>query len=139
MRDQAFQRIGHLYPQVKLPPEYGGGEATVIAWLWARTVKCPNPACGCMMPLVRSFQLSSKKGKEAWFEPVIDHTQSPPVITFEVKTGKGKVPESPKTGRGATFQCLACDQPSGDKHIKAEGIAGRMDAQLMAIVAEGKG
>ncbi|MCZ2207310.1 DUF1156 domain-containing protein [Cylindrospermopsis raciborskii] len=138
MRDEAFNRIGDLYPKVKLPSEYGNQEATVIAWLWARTVKCPNPACGCRMPLVRSFQLSTKKGKEAWVEPVIDHTQNPPVITFEVKTGKGKVPESPKTGRGATFQCLACEQPSGDKHIKAEGMAGRMDDQLIAIVAEGK-
>src|SRR5207248_649334 len=66
MRDEAFKRIGHLYPKVKLPPERGGGEATVIAWLWARTVKCPNPACGAWMPLVRSFALSTKKGKETW-------------------------------------------------------------------------
>lgn len=138
MRDEAFQRIGHLYPKVELPKEYGGGKATVIAWLWARTVKCPNPACGCQMPLVRSFQLSTKKGKQAWVEPVIDREQTSPVIRFEVKTGKGKVPESPKTGRGATFSCLACGQPAGDKHIKAEGIAERMSAQLMAIVAEGQ-
>jgi adenine-specific DNA methylase len=61
----AEKRIGHLYPQVELPKEHGGGEATVIAWLWARTVKCPNPACGCQMPLVRSFELSKKKGKGA--------------------------------------------------------------------------
>ena len=137
MRDEAFKRIGHLYPKVELPKEYGGGEATVIAWLWARTVKCPNPACGCQMPLVRSFQLSTKKGKEAWVEPVIHREQIPPAIQFKVVTGKGIVPESPKTGRGATFNCLACGQPSGEKHIKAEGMAGRMGTQLMAIVAEG--
>ena len=70
MRDEAEKRIGHLYPKAKLPD---GGEATVIAWLWARTVKCPNPACGAQMPLVRSFVLSSKKGKEAYAEPVIDN------------------------------------------------------------------
>ena len=64
MRDEAFKRIGHLYPKVKVPAEQGGGEATVIAWLWARTVKCPNPACGGTVPLVRSFDLSKKKGKE---------------------------------------------------------------------------
>jgi putative DNA methylase len=138
MRDEAFKRIGHLYPKVNLPQEYGGGEATVIAWLWARTVKCPNPACGCQMPLVRSFALSTKKGKEAWVEPVIDNNQKPPVVSFEVKTGKGKVPEAPKTGRGAKFRCLACIQPTDDKYIKAEGVAGRMNTQLMAIVAEGK-
>src|SRR6266508_5837542 len=66
MRDEAEKRIGHLYPKVKLPKEYGGGQAMVIAWLWVRAVKCPNPACGAMMPLVRSFWLSTKKGKEAW-------------------------------------------------------------------------
>ncbi len=57
-------------------------EATVIAWLWARTVKCPNPACGCQMPLVSSFKLSTKKGKEAWIEPIIDRSQQPPVVNF---------------------------------------------------------
>jgi putative DNA methylase len=79
MRDEAEKRIGHLYPKVKLPKEYGGGEATVIAWLWARTVKCPNPACGAQMPLVRSFWLSTKKGKETWVEPVVEpRSPSPP-------------------------------------------------------------
>jgi putative DNA methylase len=134
MRDEAQKRIGHLYPQVELAT---GGEATVIAWLWARTVKCPNPACGCQMPLVRSFELSTKKGKEAWVEPIIDNSLTPPEIKFEVKTGIGKPPKPPKNGRGANFICLACEQPVNDKYIKAEGIAGRMDAQLMAIVAEG--
>ena len=69
MRDEAFERIGHLYPKAKLPD---GGEATVIAWLWARTVTCPNPACGARMPLVRSFALSTKKGKEWHVEPIVD-------------------------------------------------------------------
>ena len=97
MRDEAEKRIGHLYPKATLP---GGGEATVIAWLWARTVKCPNPACGAQMPLVRSFALSTKKGKEAWVEPVVTPGSSgnPPAIAFEVKTGKGTLPEEPSTG-----------------------------------------
>ncbi|MEH2258877.1 DUF1156 domain-containing protein [Nostoc sp.] len=138
MREQAFKQIGHLYPKVNLSQEYGDTEATVIAWLWARTVKCPNPACGCQMPLVRSFELSTKKGKEAWIEPTINYSQQPPLVSFQVKSGKGKAPEPPKTGRGAKFDCLACKQPVDDKHIKAEGVAGRMNAQLLAIVAEGK-
>jgi putative DNA methylase len=71
MREQALERIGHLYPKVKLPKEHGGGEATVIAWLWARTVVCPNPACGVQMPLVRSFLLSAKVGKQAWVDDTI--------------------------------------------------------------------
>lgn len=69
MKQEAYKRIGHLYPKVKVPEEQGGGEATVIAWIWARTVKCPNPACGCEIPLVRSFTLSKKKGHEAYVEP----------------------------------------------------------------------
>lgn len=66
MKQEAYKRIGHLYPKAKLED---GSEATVIAWIWARTVKCPNPACGCEMPLVKSFMLSKKKGKEAYIQP----------------------------------------------------------------------
>ena len=135
MRDEAEKRIGHLYPKVELPEEHGGGEATVIAWLWARTVKCPNPACGCQMPLVRSFQLSKKKGKEAWVEPIIDRSQNPPVTIFEVKTGKGKPIEGTTSRKGAV--CLACATPTNLDYVRNEGQEGRMDAQLMAIVAEG--
>ncbi len=133
MRDEAEKRIGHLYPKVKLAKEHGGGEATVIAWLWARTVKCPNPACGAEMPLVRSFALSTKKGKEVHVEPVVSGNK----YRFDVKKG-GKVPEPPKVSRGAKFRCLCCAQVAPDEHIKAEGMAGRMDARLMSIVAEGQ-
>ena len=108
---------------------------TVIAWLWARTVKCPNPACGATMPLVRSFELSKKKSNRAWVEPVIDRRNK--TVQFRVNTGKGSPPDPPKIGRGAKFQCLVCGEAADDQHIKDEGMAGRMDAQLMAIVAEG--
>jgi putative DNA methylase len=135
MRDDAFKRIGHLYPKVELPKEYGGGESTVIAWLWARMVKCPNPACGCQMPLVRSFQLSTKKGKEAWVEPVIDRLQTPPQVKFQVKTGKGIAPEGTVERKGA--QCVACGTPVTLEYVRTEGRAGRMSQQLMTIVAEG--
>ncbi len=132
MRDRAFERIGHLYPKVALPK---GGEATVIAWLWARTVQCPNPACGARMPLVRSFGLSTKPGKKAWMEPVIEHAEKR--IRFEVRMGEGSVPDPPKVGRGAKFRCLVCGQVAPDQHIKDEGAAGHMEQQLIAIVAEG--
>ncbi len=136
MRDEAEQRIGHLYPKVALPPEHGGGEATVIAWLWARTVACPNPACGAEMPLVRSFWLSKKKGKQAWVEPVVDKAAK--TVRFEVRTGTGVPQEPPKTGRGAKFRCLVCGNVADDDHIKAEALAGRMGSVMMAIVAEGQ-
>lgn len=73
MKKEAFKCIGHLYPKVK---DEKGKEHTVIAWIWARTVKCPDPACGCEMPLVRSFTLSKKKGKSAWIEPVFSNGQT---------------------------------------------------------------
>ena len=132
MRDEAQKRIGHLYPKVELAT---GGEATVIAWLWARTVKCPNPACGCQMPLVRSFELSTKKGKEAWVEPIIDNSLTPPEIKFEVRTGTGKAREGTVERKGGI--CIACDTPVSLDYIRTEGKAGRMDARLMAVVAEG--
>lgn len=136
MKQEAFKRIGHLYPKVKVPREQGGGEATVIAWIWARTVKCPNPACGCGMPLASSFELSKKKGKEAWIEPQFDYENKK--IAYKVHLGKGKIPETPKTARGAKFKCIMCGETTTDEYIKQESVNGRMGSTLMGIVAEGK-
>jgi putative DNA methylase len=134
MRKEAEKQIGYLYPKAKLTQEYGSGEATVIAWLWTRTVKCPNPACGCQMPLVRSFWLATKKGKETWVEPIVDREKK--TVRFEVKKGKGSAPEGTVNRRGAT--CICCGTPVSFEHIRAEGKASRIGSQLMAIVAEGK-
>lgn len=161
MRKQAFERIGHLYPSYSNPIRVSGTESirasgaehfratrteslgteelTVIAWLWARTVTCPNPACRCQMPLVRSFQLSTKKGKEVWVEPVVvngGESASAPSIRFVVRSGKGKAPEGTVGRKGA--RCIACGTPVPLEYIRKEGRAGRMGAQLMAIVAEGQ-
>lgn len=130
MRDQAEARIGHLYPKATLPD---GTEANVIAWIWARTVTCPNPACGATMPLASSFWLGKKKGKEAWIKPVVEGKR----VRFEIGHGSKGPPAPPKTGRGAKFRCLVCDEPADDKHLKSEGMAGRLGAQLMAVAAEG--
>ncbi|MGH8933128.1 MAG: DUF1156 domain-containing protein [Egibacteraceae bacterium] len=134
MRDEAERRIGHLYPKVTLPPEHGGGDATVIAWLWARTVKSPNPAWDGPMPLVRSFALSTKKGKETWVQPIVDRENKQ--IRFEIRTGPG-CPEG-TVGRGGAV-CLATGTPVPLSYIREEGKAGRMGAQLMTIVAAGRG
>ena len=130
MRDEAEARIGKLYPKVQLPAAMGSGEATVIAWLWARTVTCPNPACGGVVPLVRSFDLSKKKGKEHRVELRCEGGK----VRFEVAAGKA-TREGTVNRRGAT--CPHCGMPVGFDHIRAESRAGRMGAQLMAIVAEG--
>ena len=133
MKQEAFQRIGHLYPKVKVPHEQGGGEATVIAWIWARTVKCPNPACGCEMPLVHSFELSKKKGNTAWIEPLYDEDKK---LSFKVhREGKPKI-EGTVSRKGAV--CACCSSPVGYSYIRAESNAGRMSAILMAVVAEGR-
>jgi len=135
LKQEAFKRIGHLYPKVKLPKELGGDEANVIAWIWARTVKCPNPACGCEMPLMNSFVLSKKKGKEAWVEPELDYKNKK--IKYKTKTGSTNIPESPKVGRGAKFKCLMCGETVIDTYIKQEALNNRLGASLLAIVAEG--
>jgi putative DNA methylase len=132
MRDEAERRIGHLYPKVRLPMERGGGEVTPIAWIWARTVKSPNPAWDGPMPLVRSFALSTKKGGAAWVQPLVDWDTRQ--ISFEVRTGPG-CPEGTVSRSGAT--CLATGSPVPLSYIRAEGTAGRMGAELMAIVVEG--
>lgn len=135
MKREAFRRIGHLYPKVKVPHALGGGEATVIAWIWARTVKCPNPACGCEMPLASTFVLSKKKGKEAWVKPITEGNS----VHFEVQYGKcPKEYESFKVGRSAVFKCPCCGEITTDAYVKQHGKAHEMGSQLMAVVGEGK-
>jgi putative DNA methylase len=139
MREEAFRRNGHMYPQVALPAEHGGGRATVIAWLWARTVASPNPASsGVHIPLVSSFWLSKKPGKEAWVESNVDRAAG--TWRFEVRTGRPPDPKAvdagTKTGRG-TFRCILSGDPIPPGYIQGEGTAGRMKARLMAIVTEG--
>ncbi|NLV15837.1 MAG: DUF1156 domain-containing protein [Syntrophomonadaceae bacterium] len=128
MKQKAFERIGHLYPKVK---DEHGQEHTVIAWIWARTVKCPNPACGCEMPLASSFELSKKKGKEAYIQPIIEGKS----IRYEVRYGKN-APQPPKSGRGQ-FRCIYCDSPVESSYIKSEGQSKRIGFVPIAVVAGG--
>ena len=136
VRDRAHERIGHLYPEVDLPDEHGGGTATVIAWLWARTVESPNPAFrGVHVPLVRSFMLATKKNRRAWIEPVLAADRRS--YRFHVRTDAG----GPEIGGTVTRNggvCLATGDPIPFDYIRSEAKAGRMGVRLMAIVAEGK-
>ncbi len=135
MKKEAFKRIGHLYPKVKVPEDQGGGEATVIAWIWTRTVKCPNPACGCEMPLASSFVLSKKKGHEAWVMPQFDYENKK--ISYHITHDPKNAFEAPKTARGAKFKCILCGEITLEDYIKNESVEGRVGAELMAIIAEG--
>src|SRR5205809_3615709 len=148
MRDEAEKRIGHLYPKVEVTDEmakarpdlkpYVGRKLTVIAWLWARTVKSPNPAFAQVdVPLASTFMLSTKAGKEAYVEPVI----SDGGYHFTVKVGKPKDAEAAKSGTKlarANFACLMSGVPIPGNYIKAEGQAAHMGARMMAIVADGE-
>ena len=147
MREEAFKRIGHLYPKVKITDEmvaerpdlelYADKELTVIAWLWARTVKSPNPAFSHVdVPLVRSFILSSKKGKEVYVQPMVEGDK----YSFEVKVGN--IPEAAKNGtkvggKGAGFLCVMSQSPIGGKYLKQQAGSGQMQQKLMAVVLEG--
>ena len=141
MREQAFERIGHLYPQVDLPKEHGGGKAIVIAWIWSRTVPSPDPAFGnVQVPIASSFLLSSKAGKEAWIEPIVDKTAKS--ISYRIRKGGTKeeiaaAKVGTKAGRGAHFRCLLSDTAITPDYVKASGRGGNMGQSLIAIVAEG--
>jgi putative DNA methylase len=148
MRDEAEKRIGHLYPKVEVTADlakerpdlakYIGQNLTVVAWLWARTVKSPNPAfAGHDVPLASTFMLSTKKGKEAFVEPVVEGGS----YRFAVRLGKPRDSDAAKNGtklsRGGNFQCLMSGTPFAPLYIKSEGKAGRIGSRIMAIVAEG--
>ena len=149
MRDEAERRIGHLYPKVEVTPTmvrerpdlkpYEGRRLTVIAWLWARTVRSPNPAFSdVQIPLVSTWMLSTKKGKEAYIEPVIEGRD----YRFEVRVGAPRDRTAARRGtklsRGANFRCVMSRVPLAPAYIKSEGRANRLGARLMAIVATGE-
>ena len=148
MRNEAEQRIGHLYPKVEVTPAmvrerpdlkaYEGRSLTVIAWLWARTVKSPNPAFADVdVPLASTFMLSTKKGREAYVEPVIEGRG----YRFTVKVGTpadaGAAKLGTTAGKRSAFRCLMSGVPVTYAHIRSEGKADRMSVRLMSIVAEG--
>ena len=146
MRDEAEKRIGHLYPKIEVTAamaaerpdlkRYVGRKLTVIAWLWARTVRSPNPAFADVeVPLATTFNLSKKKGKEAYVEPVLEGGGYR--FTIKVGTPPPAAAKGTKMTRGANFQCLISGVPMSPDYVKAEGKAGRMGARMMAIVAEG--
>ena len=149
MRDEAEKRIGHLYPKIEVTSEIAkqrpdlkplvGNKLTVIAWLWGRTVKSPNPAFAEVdVPLVSTFMLSTKAGKEAYFEPVIEGDG----YRFTVKVGKPKNTGAAKNGTklpgGSNFRCLLSDVPISADYIMAQGKAGRIGTRLLAVVAQGQ-
>ncbi len=138
IRDRARAKIDHLYPKVRLPREKGGGEANVIAWIWARTVASPNPAAqGKHVPLISTYWLSSKASNLAWLEPLVDKASG--TYQFNVRTGtpadRAAISVGTKIGRGG-FRCLLSDDPIPFDYIRQEGQAKRLGIVMVAVVAE---
>lgn len=131
LQEKAFQKVGYLYPKVKDPES--DKELDVSAWIWARTVKCPNPSCGCNIPLSSSYDLAKKKGSEAWVEPVVEDG----IIRFKMHREPnpgGKL--KPKVAQTAVFKCPACGEITPDAYVKECGIKHNIDSQLIAVVAD---
>jgi len=133
MNAEAKSRIGKLYPDVAVPADRGGGTATVITWLWARTITCPNPACKATMPLLNSFAVSRKRGREAWLRAEPDRSSKS--VRFFVDNGPGCPPEGTVNRRGAT--CLVCHSTVPLAEVRQAAKAGDLGAQLLCTVAEG--
>ena len=131
MREEAFKRIGHLYPKAKLSD---GSNATVIAWLWTRTIPCPNPACGIQMPLQTTFQVSKKHSNEHWIKPVVDYEAKR--VSFVVQDHSGDVPEAGTVDRNGAV-CIACNNAVPLSYVREAVRIDRMGEQMTAIVAEG--
>ena len=130
-REEAYKRIGHLYPKAKLPD---GSDATVIAWLWARTVPCPNPACGVQMPLLKTFQLSKKGNNAHWIKPVVDYEAKR--VSFVVQKHSNGVLEGGTVDRNSAV-CIACNNAAPLSYVREQARVGNMGEQMTAIVAEG--
>lgn len=140
VREEAERRIGHLYPKARLAD---GSRATVIAWIWARTVLCPNPACQIEMPLVRSWWLGKKKGKEAYVVPTVVEDASHPSgkkVRFGIGHDLERAPRGSSDGtvRRNDAVCVSCASSVSKDYIKSEGIQSRLGSTLIAIVAEGR-
>ena len=140
IREKAIIKIGHLYPKVTLPKEYGAVEANVIAWIWAQTVSSDNAAArGKHVPLISTYWLSSKSGALAWLQPVVDRAAG--TYHFEVKTGtpanRKAIAAGTKAGTGG-FNCLLTGTPITFEYIREEGQKGHLGRKLLAVVAEGR-
>lgn len=131
INERAIAKLSEAYPSTP----YGG---RITTWLWARTVKCNNPVCGAFTPLMRSFQLSNKKGRKTWIEPEIDRSHGTPRVTFSLRSGKGK-PPSGTVGKGKGAICICCQNPLSFDYLRGQGQEKKFGHQLLAMVQDAKG
>lgn len=132
LKKRVQDKLHSIFPLVDLPQDLGGGKATAIAWIWSRSLRCSNPACGYLTPLVNSFQLSKKKGNEAFIHPI--EIPKEKRFDFSISDQKSEYPD-PKIGKGK-FKCIHCGEPMDPNYIRSEFQKEKVESQLMAIVAE---
>lgn len=131
LQEEATKRIGYMYPKIRKPDD--GKELDVSAWIWARTIKCPNPSCGCSIPLSSSYDLAKKSGSEAWVEPVVESGK----IVFRMHREPNVLEKAkPKVAQTAVFKCPSCREITPDAYVKECGIKHQISSQLIAIVAD---
>ena len=140
LRERTWKSIGHLYPKIQLESQNGKRDATVLAWIWVRTVESPDPAMkGSRIPLVASYWLCKKPKKKVWVEPYIDNKQ----VRFRVKSGvpsdEKAIDRGNKVSRGANFVCQLSGSAVTADYVKGQGKTGKMGWQLLAVVAEDTG
>ncbi|MEI2713848.1 MAG: DUF1156 domain-containing protein [Nocardioides sp.] len=134
MHGEVQKLVGHMFPVV-------GGKPGV-AWIWARTIACPNPACGIEMPLVRSWWLAKKKGKETFVVPsIVPDATHPSGHRVEFAIGHDKA-YAPDSGRDGTVErtgakCLSCQTSVPFDYIRETSREIGLGQQLMAVVGEG--
>ncbi|CAD7339436.1 DUF1156 domain-containing protein [Sphingobium sp. S6] len=136
--DIVREKVGHLYPEVRLPQKFGGGSGKAVAWLWARTIPSPDPALGGLqVPLIRSFQLSNVKGRKAWVEPIIEGGKFRFEIRAEAFGDKGEPPEGTVGRQGG--RCLVSGAAMPLSYIREQAKAGRLGQTLVAVAVERSG
>lgn len=146
---KAEESLNQLFPKIKINSKviekrpdlaaYQEKNLNVICWIWARTVKSPNPSFNTKeVPLISNFIISKKKGNEAYIEVVLKDDN----YYFVVHPGKPenieKASLGTSAGKRASFKCLFTGDPIPYNYIRNEGRAGRIGKRLIAIVAEGK-
>lgn len=122
-------RIGDLYPKLV---DSAGVESEAVAWIWARTVKCPNPGCGIQMPLVRSFWLRNDAKGSIWIEPTVANSK----VTFKIHNSKNKPKVEGTVSRNGGL-CIGCETPVTLKYIREYGKSTGLGVQLMAVIGSG--
>tara|TARA_B100000212_G_scaffold336040_1_gene308816 strand:+ start:3490 stop:6393 length:2904 start_codon:yes stop_codon:yes gene_type:complete len=149
IKKKAEEKIGDLYPRIQITKEmvikrpdlaiYEGQKLKIISCQWARAIKSCNPTFSHVdVPLATTFYLSTKKGKEAYIQPIIkgDH------YIFEVKIGRpendSQVKLGTSAGKRSAFRCIMSGSPIPYEYIRDEGAKGNITFCLMALVADGK-